>query len=292
MLDYKNEYMIADVQYPNKSSQSITLVPTYRYDTPKIIKLKKPDWTLLDIGTIVKITKPNTIKEIEYNMKKCRTVTLTNVSDTPGIYHTKNVCTKYRYTFIDDGTTPSDGNKCLKIICLNYAPLVDWHVQFFGIAPGHKILVKPHRKTEHDPNSVYKILRDFTIEERVGEFFKRQHKHPSNHILLDIYNTHDLGRYDIVTVVHVRDLPGDWRDVLVVGKEFGLINMVLWYKPEMPWHDVFYDAAPGDELLITPYERNHEYDKDNEYEIRALWRPDSFLRHQLVPRHMGRTHRC
>lgn len=151
------EYMIADKQYPNKSTQRVTLAPTMSYD-PEIITFKgRGKWVNLDIGTLVWLSSKNTIRPVRYNMRDCDIM------------------------LVLDENSLNNGEKQLRItgkrfglitLDLNNDTEFAWQWKFYPTKVGDHILVKPD--IGPDRNNDYKILRNFTMEEKMAEFFRRQ----------------------------------------------------------------------------------------------------------------------
>lgn len=150
------EYMIADKRYPSKSAQHVTLVPTMSYD-PVIITFKgRENWIGFDTGTLVWLSSKNTIRPVRYNMRDCDIMLV-----------------------LGENTFNNDNVKHLRIIGKRFGLITldlindtefAWQWKFYPTKVGDHILVKPD--IAQDRTNDYKILRNFTMEERMVEFFK------------------------------------------------------------------------------------------------------------------------
>ena len=152
------EYMIADKRYPSKSTQRVTLVPTMSY-YPELITFKgRENWIGFDIGTLVWLSSKNTIRPVRYNMRDCDIMLV-----------------------LDVNSLNNDSTKELRIIGKRFGLIIldlinniefAWQWKFYPTKTGDKILVKPD--VAHDRTNEYKILRNFTMEEKMAEFFRSQ----------------------------------------------------------------------------------------------------------------------
>ena len=151
------EYMIADKRYPRKSTQRVTLVPTMSYDTEIIAFEGRENWIGFDIGTLVWLSSKNTIRPVRYNMCDCDTM------------------------LVLDENSLNNGVKQLRITGKRFGLITldlindtefAWQWKFYPTKTGDHILVKPD--VAQDRTSDYKILRNFTMEEKMAEFFRQQ----------------------------------------------------------------------------------------------------------------------
>ena len=151
------EYMIADKRYPRKSTQRVTLVPTMSYDTEIITFEGLENWIGFDIGTLVWLSSKNTIRPVRYNMCDCDTM------------------------LVLDENSLNNGVKQLRITGKRFGLITldlindtefAWQWKFYPTKTGDHILVKPD--VAQDRTSDYKILRNFTMEEKMAEFFRQQ----------------------------------------------------------------------------------------------------------------------
>jgi len=152
------EYMIADKQYPTKSTQRVTLAPTMSYD-PEIITFKgSKNWTCLDIGSLVWLSSKNTIRPVRYNMNDCDIMLVLDVNPSKN-----NIMKELRIIGKKFGLLTLD---------LNNDTEFAWQWKFYSTTVGDHILVKPD--TDPKRTTDYKILRNFTMEEKMARFFKLQ----------------------------------------------------------------------------------------------------------------------
>lgn len=152
------EYMIANKRYPSKSTQRVTLVPTMSY-YPELITFKgRENWIGFDIGSLVWLSKKNTLRPVRYNMRDCDIMLV-----------------------LDENFLNNDGTKQLRIIGKRFGLITldlindlefAWQWKFYPTKTGDHILVKPD--TNPNRNTEYKILRNFTMEEKMAEFFRSQ----------------------------------------------------------------------------------------------------------------------
>ena len=151
------EYMIADKRYPRKSTQRVTLVPTMSYDTEIIAFEGRENWIGFDIGTLVWLSSKNTIRPVRYNMRDCDTMLVLDENSL------NNGAKQLRIT-----------GKRFGLITLDLINDIEfaWQWKFYPTKTGDHILVKPD--VAQDRTSDYKILRNFTMEEKIAEFFRRQ----------------------------------------------------------------------------------------------------------------------
>ena len=149
--------MIADKRYPSKSTQRVTLVPTMSY-YPELITFSRENWIGFDIGTLVWLSSKNTIRPVRYNMRDCDIMLV-----------------------LDENSLNNDSTKQLRIIGKRFGLIIldlinniefAWQWKFYPTKTGDKILVKPD--VAHDRTNEYKILRNFTMEEKMAEFFRSQ----------------------------------------------------------------------------------------------------------------------
>lgn len=152
------EYMIADKQYPTKSTQRVTLVPTMSYDSEIITFKGSKNWTCLDIGTLVWLSSKNTIRPVRYNMSDCDIMLVLDVNP-----FKNNIMKELRIIGKKFGLLTLDLNNDIEFA---------WQWKFYPTKTGDHILVKPD--VAQDRTSDYKILRNFTMEEKMAEFFRRQ----------------------------------------------------------------------------------------------------------------------
>ena len=155
------EYMIADKRYLRKSTQRVTLAPTMSYDTEIIAFEGRENWIGFDIGTLVWLSSKNTIRPVRYNMHDCDIMLV-----------------------LDANTFKDNSMRELRIIGKKFGLLTldlnndiefAWQWKFFPTMIGDHILVKPD--TDPTRTTDYKILRNFTMEEKMAEFFRRQKQH-------------------------------------------------------------------------------------------------------------------
>jgi hypothetical protein len=151
------EYMIADKRYPRKSTQRVTLVPTMSYDSEIVTFKGTENWTSLGIGSLVWLSKKNTLRPVRYNMCDCDIM------------------------LVLDENSLNNGAKQLRITGKRFGLITldlindtefAWQWKFYPTKTGDKILVKPD--TNPNRNTEYKILRNFTMEEKMAEFFRSQ----------------------------------------------------------------------------------------------------------------------
>ena len=170
-LDYAerqiySEYIIADKTYPDKfkSTQNVTLIPTYWGDLQHIKLKGLANWTPLGIGELVSLTTKGKIKPIKYDMRKCDTMLVTSVWD-------------YRAYGAARRQISMMGKKFgIQYIDLVYDIEFPWMCKFYDIKRGDRVLVRPHQTTDayEKYGNAFEILRNFTTEEQMRKFFESQ----------------------------------------------------------------------------------------------------------------------
>ncbi|MBO4480289.1 MAG: hypothetical protein J5742_01520 [Alphaproteobacteria bacterium] len=157
-----NEYIIADKKYPNQSTQQITLVPTLDYE-PKTLTFKgSHNWTPLSIGDLVWLSRKGTIKPVKYDMRKCDIMLVIgeDVFDNNSVKQLRVMGKKFGLQTLDLAND---------IECA-------WQWKFYPTKLNHTVLVRPDVGPDNKNND-YKILRNFTIEKQIAEFFNSQRQH-------------------------------------------------------------------------------------------------------------------
>ena len=155
-----NEYIIADKKISNKSTLQMVLVPTLAYE-PKSLTFKgTQNWPAQGIGELVWLSKKGTIKPVKYDMHKCDIMLVTGAD-------VFNNNTK-QLRIIGKGF----GLQTLDLINeIEYT----WQWKFYPTQLDDKILVT--RDAGPDKNNDFKILRNFTMEKRIRNFFESQHQY-------------------------------------------------------------------------------------------------------------------
>ena len=153
-----NEYIIADKKYPNQSTQQITLVPTLAYE-PKILTFNgNKNWTPLGIGNLVWLSRAGTIRPVKYDMHKCDIMLVigADVFDN-NIKQLRLIGKRF-------------GMQTLDLMNNVEYP---WQWKFYPTELNNRVLVKPCT----DENNDYKILRNYTMERKITEFFESQRRY-------------------------------------------------------------------------------------------------------------------
>ncbi len=158
-----NEYVIADRKMHNNGMIDFTLIPTY-IDGGKLPKKVSIHYSYLDKfkreeafyrGGLVTLTKKGTIRPVQYVLRKCDVMLVT------GAYDISDEIRKLKLMGKKFGAVP---------ISLSRLSLPLWETKFFDTKRGDIVLVQP----ENDSNNKYKILRNFTTEKMITEFFENQ----------------------------------------------------------------------------------------------------------------------
>ena len=160
-----SEYIIADKTYPNKSTQNVTLVPTYYGDLQKLEFQGPENWVPLDVGILVTLTTKGKIKPIKYDMHKCDTMLVTSVCD----WQPASGDTRRQISMM--------GKKFgIQYIDLIYDLEYPWMCKFYDTKRGDQILVRPHQTLDvyKKYGTCFEILRNFTMEEKMRNFFQSQ----------------------------------------------------------------------------------------------------------------------
>ena len=154
-----NEYVIADKTYPNQFTQRLILVPTLNYES-KIINIKgNYNWTPFCIGDLVWITRKGNIKPVKYDMRKCDIMLVIGeeIFDNNQVKQLRVMGKKFGLQTLD------------LINDIEHT----WQWKFYPTKLNHIVLVKPCQGENND----YKILRNFTIEKQIKDFFESQRQH-------------------------------------------------------------------------------------------------------------------
>lgn len=162
-----SEYIIADKTYPTKSTQDVTLVPTYWGDLQHIKLKGSENWTPLGIGELVSLTTKGNIKPIKYDMRKCDTMLVTSVWD----YYPASGDTHREVTMMGK----KFGIQCIDLV---YDLEFPWLCKFYDIKRGDRVLARPHQTTDvyEKYGNSFEILRNFTMEKQMRNFFQSQNQ--------------------------------------------------------------------------------------------------------------------
>ena len=162
-----SEYIISNKTYPNKTTQVVTLIPTYFGDLQHIKVNGTPNWVTYEIGKLVHLTRKNKIIPVKYDMRKCDTMLVTSVHD----WTTKKG---------DIRQIAMMGKKFgIRYMDLAYDQEFEWMCKFYDIKRGDEVLVRPMQTLSNylTYGNDYEILRNFTMEKRITEFFNSQKEH-------------------------------------------------------------------------------------------------------------------
>ena len=161
-----NEYVIAEHKNFKNGNVKLTLVPTYVTEQAKKItkdytelsKIAKGVWWCT--GTLVLLDDKGRIKPVKYDLRKCDIMLVTGADYLQeSLKRLTLMGKKFGLTTID---LPVDFTEV-------------WEQKFFGTQRGDKVLVCPiSRKIA---NNEYEILRNYTMERKITEFFESQRQH-------------------------------------------------------------------------------------------------------------------
>lgn len=158
-----NEYIIAEHKNFKNGNIKLTLVPTYVTDGPKKItkdydelsKIAQGVWWRA--GGLVLLDNNGTIKPVKYDLRKCDTMLVTAADYlTESLKRLTLMGKKFGLTTID---LPAEFTEV-------------WEQKFFGTQRGDTVLVRP--ATHKNPNNEYEILRNFTTEAMMANFWHSQ----------------------------------------------------------------------------------------------------------------------